>query len=640
MAQLADPHRILCFGSFEVDIASGELRRQGLKIRLQDQPFRLLVLLLERGGDVVTREEVRDKLWPADTFVDFDHSLNTAVRKLREALGDSAEAPRYVETLARRGYRFIAPVAPRLTAQVAHSADADVASALPYPAARLSISARRLLIFAIVVVICAAAFVAYWVVRRQGPMMQSGRRLTLAVLPFDNLSGDADQEYLSDGLTEEMITQLGRLEPGRLRVLARSSTWKYKRAERDIGQLRRELGADYVLEGSLRRASERVRVTAQLVQVDDQSQVWAETYERDFRDVLILQSEVAEAVARTIAVTLTPDAQARLARARPVRSEAYQNYLRGRFFGNRRTEAALKQALGYFQKAIAADPGYAPAYSGLADSYSSLGAASIVGGLPPRQAMPQAKAAALKALQIDGTLAEAHTSLAMVHLLYDWDWAACEKEFRRAIELDPNYTTAHHWYSHCLLPLGRTEESLAESKRALELEPLQLVVGLHLGWHYLYARQYDQALEQFRKTLELDPAFPQTQRLAAWAYLQKGMHSEAIAALRAALNSVEQNPQIEGELGHALAMAGRRAEALATLDHLGHLSATRYVSPYSIALVHAGLGDRDQALAWLDKAYVERSDYMPYLRLEPMLDGLRSDHRFAALVGRVGLPSR
>jgi TolB-like protein/DNA-binding winged helix-turn-helix (wHTH) protein len=639
MAQLADPQRIFCFGSFEVDTVSGELRRQGLKIRLQDQPFRLLVLLLERAGDVITREEVQEKLWPADTYVDFDHSLNTAVRKLREALGDSADAPRYVETLARRGYRFIAPVASRRTAQVAHAADADVASAQPYPAARLSTSPLRLVILAIVI-ICAAALVAYWAVPRQGPTTQSGRRLTLAVLPFDNLSGDADQEYLSDGLTEEMVTQLGRLEPDRLRVLARSSTWKYKRADRDIGRLRRELGADYVLEGSLRRAGERVRVTAHLVRADDQSQVWAETYERDFRDVLIVQSEVAEAVARTIAVTLTPEAQARLARARPVRPEAYQDYLRGRFFWNRRTEAALKQALGYFQKAVAADPGYARAYSGLADSYLSLGASSIVGGLPPRQAMPEAKAAALRALQIDGTLAEAHTSLAMIDLLYDWDLAACEKEFRRAIELDPNYTTAHHWYSHCLLPLGRIEESLAESKRALELEPLQLNVGNHLGWHYLYARQYDQAIDQFRKTLELDPTFPQGQRYAAWAYLQKGMHPEAIAALRSALHSLKRDPEIEGELGHALAVAGRRAEALAMLEDLGHLSATRYVSPYSVALVHVGLGHRDQALAWLDKAYAERSDYMPYLKLEPMLDGLRSDHRFVALVGRVGLPSR
>jgi len=254
--------------------------------------------------------------------------------------------------------------------------------------------------------------------------------------------------------------------------------------------------------------------------------------------------------------------------------------------------------------------------------------------------MPEAKAAALKALQIDGTLAEAHASLAQVHFLYEWDLPACQREFRRALELDPNYTAAHHWYSHCLLALGRTEESLAESKRALELEPLQLVVGVHLGWHYLYARQYDEAVEQFRKTLELDPAFPNGQRYAAWAYLQKGMHSEAIAALRSSLNSLGRNPQIEGELGHALAVAGRGDEALATLEGLRQLSATRYVSPYSIALIHSGLGDRDQALAWLDKAFAERSDYMPYLRLEPMLDGLRSDHRFAALVERVGLPSR
>jgi TolB-like protein/DNA-binding winged helix-turn-helix (wHTH) protein len=633
MAQSATPRRILRFGSFEVDLASGELRRQGLRISLQDQPFRLLALLLERAGEVVTREELRDKLWPADTFVDFDHSLNTAVRKLREALGDSAETPRYVETLARRGYRFVAPLAePGPGAPLA-----DVASASPPPAARRRSSARRVLVIA--AVLSSAALVVLWIGGRARPRTQPGRRLTLAVLPFDNLSGDADQEYLSDGLTEEMITQLGRLEPDRLRVTARSSTWKYKHADRDIDRLRRELGADYVLEGSLRRAGERVRVTAQLIQAVDQTHVWAETYERDLGDVLVLESEVARAVARAIALTLTPDAQARLASARSVRGESYQDYLRGRYFWNRRTEAALKQAIGYFQRAIAADPDYARAYSGLADCYSSLGASSIVGGLPPRQAMPEAKAAALKALQIDGTLAEAHNSLAMVHLLYDWDLAASEREFRRALELDPEYTTAHHWYSHCLLALGRTDESLAESKRALELEPLNLVIGVHLGWHYLYARQYDQAIEQFRKTLELDPAFPQAQRYAAWAYLQKGMRQEAIASLRAALGRLGRNPEVEGELGHALGVAGRRAEALAMLEGLRQLSSTRYVSPYSVALVHCGLGDRDQALAWLEKAYVERSDYMPYLNREPMLDGLRSDPRFAALVRRVGLPN-
>ena len=638
MSQFATPRRILCFGSFEVDLASGELRRQGLKISLQDQPFRLLALLLERAGEVVTREELRDKLWPADTFVDFDHSLNTAVRKLREALGDSAETPRYVETLARRGYRFVAPVAePGPTAPLAHSVDADAASPSPPTAARLRSSARRALVIA--AVISSAALVAHWVGGRPRPRTPPGQRLTLAVLPFDNLSGDADQEYLSDGLTEEMITQLDRLEPDRLRVTARSSTWKYKHADRDIDRLRQELGADYVLEGSLRRAGERVRVTAQLIQAVDQTHVWAETYERDLGDVLILESEVARAVARAIALKLTPDAQARLASARSVRPESYQDYLRGRYFFNRKTEPALRQALGYFQRAVAADPGYAPAYTGLADCYWSLGASATVGGLPPRQTMPEAKAAALKALEIDGTLAEAHSSLAMVHLLYDWDLAASEKEFRRALELDPEYTTAHHWYSHCLIALGRTEESLAESKRALELEPLNLVVGTHLGWHYLYARQYDQAIEQFRKTLELDPAFPQTQRYAAWAYLQKGMRQEAIASLQAVLGQLGRNPEVEGELGYALGVAGRRAEALAMLEGLRQLSSTRYVSPYSVALVHCGLGDHDQALAWLEKAYVERSDYMPYLNREPMLDGLRSDPRFAALVRRVGLPN-
>lgn len=632
MAQSGSPRRILGFGPFEVDLASGELRRDGLKVKLQDQPLRLLVLLLESAGEVVTREELRSKLWPADTFVDFDHSLNTAVRKLREALGEAAESPRYVETLARRGYRFAGPVTERQPPAL--PADAQVASApTPAPARRLPSRAALM-----AVALGAAAVAAYWAGARPGPPTRPRRKLTLAVLPFDNLSGDADQEYLSDGLTEEMITQLARLEPDRVRVTARSSTWKYKRADRDIRRIREELGADYVLEGSVRRAGERVRVTAQLVQVADQTHIWAETYEREMRDVLVLESEVARSVARAIAVTLAPEVDARLARAGPVRPESYQDYLRGRYFWNRRTESALRQALGYFQQAVAADPAYAPAYSGLADCYWSLGASSVVGGLPPRQAMPEAKAAALKALEIDGSLAEAHTSLAQVHLLYDWDLAAAEKEFKRALELDPDYTAAHHWYSHCLLLLGRTEESLAESRRALELEPLHLVVNVHLGWHYLYARQYDKAIEQDLRTLELDPAFPQAQRYAAWAYLQKGRNEEAIAGLRAVLSAVGRKPEVEAELGHALAAAGRRAEARAVLADLTRPVPGRYVSPYSVAIVHVGLGDRDEALAWLDKAYAERSDYMVYLGLEPMLDSLRSDPRFDALVRRVGVP--
>lgn len=638
MERSGPSRRILGFGPFEVDLSSGELRRDGLKVKLQDQPLRLLLLLLESAGEVVTREELRSKLWPADTFVDFDHSLNTAVRKLREALGDSADAPRYVETLARRGYRFVVPLRESEPSQAPPAAARDAAT----PAAATPAEARwphsRARVVLMAAALGVAALVAYRVGVRPRPRTQPGVRLTLAVLPFDNLSGDADQEYLSDGLTEEMITQLARLEPDRVKVTARSSTWKYKHAERDLVRLRQELGADYVLEGSVRRAGERVRVTAQLVQAADQTHIWAETYEREMRDVLVLESEVARAVARAIAMTLAPEAEARLARARPVRPESYQDYLRGRYFFNRKTEAALRQALGYFQRAVAADPGYAAAYSGLSDCYLNLGASSVVGGLPPREAMPEAKAAALKALEIDATLAEAHASLANVHLFHDWDFVASEKEFKRALELDPDYTAAHHWYSHCLLVLGRTQESLSESRRALELEPLNLVVNTHLGWHFFYTRQYDEAIDQYRRTLELDPAAPQAQRYAAWAFLQKGRHAEAIAALRAASSAFGRNPEVEAELGHALAVAGRRAEARAVLEDLSQPSSDRYVSPYSVALVHAGLGDRDQALAWLDKAYADRSDYMVYLGLEPMLDSLRSDPRFKALVRQVGLP--
>src|SRR5262245_16494384 len=323
MTQSGPPRRILGFGSFEVDLVAGELRREGFKVKLQDQPLRLLVLLLESAGEVVTREELRNQLWPADTFVDFDHSLNTAVRKLREALGDSADAPSYIETLARRGYRFLVPVREREPPPPPADAEAPSAATPPAkPGLRLVLIAGALGI---------AALIAYWMGARPDPRTQSGRKLTLAVLPFDNLSGDADQEYLSDGLTEEMITQLARLEPARVKVTARSSTWKYKRAERDLSRLRQELGADYVLEGSVRRAGERVRVTAQLVQVADQTHIWAQTYERAMGDVLVLEGEVERSVARAIAMKLAPEAEARLASARPVRPEAYQAYLKGRY---------------------------------------------------------------------------------------------------------------------------------------------------------------------------------------------------------------------------------------------------------------------------------------------------------------------
>jgi TolB-like protein/Tfp pilus assembly protein PilF len=467
---------------------------------------------------------------------------------------------------------------------------------------------------------------------RAGP----GRIESLAVLPLDNLSHDPEQDYFADGMTEELITDLAKISA--LRVISRTSVMRYRRTEKPLSQIAQELNVDGVVEGSVQRSGNRVRITAQLIQAATDKHLWAESYERDLRDVLSLQDEVARAIASEIKVKLTPQEQTRLASARPVNPEAHGLYLKGRYYWNKRTPETLKKSLEYFQQAIEKDPGYAPAYAGLADSYDMLGAGSYR-VLPPKEAYPKAEAAAMKALELDSTLAEAHTSLGWSKWVFDWDWQGAEREYKQAIELNPNYANAHHWYAGYLLDMGRYTEAIGEDRKAESLDPLSLIISADLGDEALGpAGLYDQEMEQCRKTLEMDPNFAQAHMCLADSYVRKGMHKEAIAEFEKAIELSAGSLVYVSALGSTYARAGRRDDAIKILNELKARSKQGFVAPDNFASIYAGLGDKDQAFAWLEKAYEERTDAIIGVSAEPWFDPLRSDPRFQELLRRVGLP--
>ena len=573
---------VVRFGVFEVDLRTRELRKRGLKLKLQEKPFQILVLLLERPGGVVTREDMRQKLWPADTFVDFDRSVNTGIRKLREALGDSSDTPRFVETLARRGYRFIAPV------------------------------------------------------ERLGQAAPPTGKIMLAVLPLDNLSSDPEQEYFSDGLTEEMITRLAQLQPRRLGVIARTSVMEYKRTDKGVDQIGRELSVDYLIEGSVRRAAGRVRISAQLIQVNDQTHLWAENYERELADVFAIQSEVATRIACSLAIELLP-AQVNILACAPTKDPlAHEAYLKGRHFWNEFSEEGFRKAFPYFQQAIQKDPNYGIAYAGLAETYTPLGFFSID---PPREVFPRAKEAARKALEINDTLVEAYGSLGISSLLYDWDWQAAEKHFKHAVEIDPDYGLAHLRYGLLLMALGRLDEALREQLRGKELDPLSLLINWLVAWVFYLQQEYDQAIEQCRKTLELEPRFVMAHWQLGRAFLKKAKYEEAIPEFETAVTLSRENPLQVGALGHAYGIAGKRSKALKTLKKLKELSTQRYVPAYDMALIYVGLGEKEQAFEWLERAWKERFGWLVFINVEPIFDPLRSDPRFQDLLRRMNFPS-
>jgi TolB-like protein/DNA-binding winged helix-turn-helix (wHTH) protein/Flp pilus assembly protein TadD len=633
--------RRLRFGVFDLDLQAGELRKHGLRIRLQEQPFEVLAMLLERPGEVVTREELQKKLWPADTFVDFNHGLNKAINKVREALSDSAESPRFVETVARRGYRFLAAVeiadaAPaRSLETVATPPTRTAAPSSPEQAGKpathklvLRPVAWKISVFLVLLVSgCLAAWKLHFS-NRPPPVIRS-----LAVLPFESLSSDPSQDYFADGMTEELISDLGQISA--LRVISRTSVMVYKRARKPLPQIARELNVDAVVEGTVLRSGDQVRVTAQLIEATADKHLWSQSYEGELQDTLALQNQVAMAIADQIRISLNPQEQAALKSARVVKPEAYVSYLKGRYFWNKRTADGLKVALAYFNQAIDEDPKYAQAYSGLADTYALLGDWQYA-AMTPREALPKAKAAAIKALELDSALGEAHNSLAFCLDGFDWDFDSAGKEFLRAIELNPGYATAHHWYAWHLALLHRLDEAMAEMKKAENLDPLSLVINADLAELLALAHSYDQSILQSRKTIEMDPNFGLAHNHLAQAYLQKKMNDEAVAELRKAVQLSGGSPTCLANLARAYVASGKVSEAEKLLSDLKNRSTPGQSLASEIAVIYVALGDTNQAIAWLNKGYQER--FNPGVLLRPGFDAIRSDPRFEDLVRRIGLP--
>jgi TolB-like protein/Tfp pilus assembly protein PilF len=581
---------MLRFDIFELDTRTGELRKGGVKLRLQGQPLQVLAALLKRAGHLVTREELRMQIWPADTFVDFDHSLHNAVARVRDVLGDSADTPRYIETLPRRGYRFIA--------QVEEISSEELA---PRTYAASSKHSSR--------------------------GVQA-----IAVLPLEDLSGDG-HDYFADSMTEALITSLAAIKA--LRVISRTSAMQYKGARKSLPQIARELNVDVAIEGSVLRSGERVRIAVQLIQASTDQHLWAESYERDFRDILSLQSDIARQVANQVRIILTPEEEARLGHARKVNPEAHEWYLKARYCWNKRTEESVKKALSYFHRAIDSDPSYAQAYSGLADSYNILG---YYNTLPATEAFPKGKAAAVKALELDNSLAEPHAALGVVKRDFEWDWSGAEEAFQRALEFNPGYVEAIHWRATLFSMLGRHEDALREKTKALAMDPLSVVVRTDLGRMFYFSRDYERALEHYRAALDMDPNFVTAHLWLAHVYEQRGLFEKAIPALEIGARLSSDSTFALSKLAHAYAIAGKHDQARSVLAKLQAVAAEKYVSPYDIAMVHVGLREKDEAFTWLQKAFEHRSLWLGYLNVEPQLDPLRSDQRFPHLIRSVGLP--
>lgn len=633
---------VVRFGIYEVSLQSRELRKAGVKIRVQQQPLKLLEILLERRGEVVTREELRGRVWPDESFGDFDQAVNAAIAKLRSALGDSAENPQYIETLPKVGYRFIANVA-IVDAKPATNKLAPATGNPPRiePRERLELTeqavARKsrkwppLWKITSLALLMGLSILAARRVRSSGHPPTNIR--SLAVLPLENVSGDASQDYFADGMTDELITDLAQISA--LRVVSRTSVVMYKGKRKPLPEIARELNVDAVVEGTVLRSGEQVRITAQLIQAPADKHLWAESYEGNLRNTLELQNQVARAIAEQIRVELTPHEQGVLKSARVVDPKAYEDYLKGRYFWNKRTADGLKKAVDYFDQAIAKDPNYASAYSGLADTYALLGDWQYA-VMTPKEALPRAKAAAMKALELDNTLSEAHTSLAFCLDGFDWDLEAGGREFLRAIELNPGYATAHHWYAWHLSLLGRYGEAIAEMRKAENLDPLSLIINADLAEVLLIAHLYEQSIEQSRKTIEMDPGFALAHNQLAQAYLQKRINDEAIVELQKAIQLSGGSPTCIANLARAYAASGSRDEAVQLMNDLKKRSNTGYSHASEIAMIYAALGDKDQAMSWLERGYEER--FNPGVLLRPGFDPLRSDPRFQDLLRRVGLP--
>jgi TolB-like protein/DNA-binding winged helix-turn-helix (wHTH) protein len=630
--------QLIAFDSFEVDLHSGELRKNASRIRLQAQPFKLLVLLLANAGQVVTREEICRDLWPTNTFVDFEHSLAAAVNKIRDALGDSADTPKYVETLPKRGYRFIGKVKsePPVVIFPTETHESEGLAAVVAPKA--GISSTRMLVRALAAVLAVAALVAaalfIWKSAGERVAISSPPRIhSLAVLPVVNLSGDVGQDFFADGMTEELTTDLGKISA--LRVISRTSAMRYKDTKKPLREIARELNVDAVVEGTVARSGSHLRVTANLVQASPEKHLWAESYESEVGDALTLQGEIAQAVAREIQVKLTQQEQNLLAAATRVNPEAHDLYLRG-LYSMRGAESAgaSEKAIKYFQQAIEKDPNYAVAYSALSRVYSVW-----IPGMTrsPRTLMPKAREFALKALTLDNTLADAHAVLGMIALFYDWDWSAAEKEYKQTMALNPNHVWAHERHARGLAAQGRKEEAIAEAKQVLALSPTPSEWDYPI-WVFILTRRYDLARERAQELLEVAPNWVWGHFELAQVDEQEGQLEEAAQEFLKADELFGMDPQRVTQLKVTLAKSGAKGYWKRTLENYKESAKSNYVPSVLVAEACVRVGDKECVFEWLERGFEERDDLMINLKVEPVFDSLRSDPRFQDLVRRVGIP--
>ena len=626
MPEPVPAERTLQFGAFQLNVATGELRKSGVKLRLRPQPAKALALLASRPGETIRREQLREEIWGRDVFVDFEHGLNLCIREVRAALDDDADKPRYIETVPRIGYRFIGHVEEAVPR--AESAEPGAAQS-PNGKHRRRLAAALASAFALLALIVLVVLTG-----RQGRSHESRPPLikSLAVFPLENLSGDPAQQYFADGMTDELTTELAKIHS--LRVISRHSIMQYRGGTKPLPQIARELNVDAVVEGTVMRSGDRVRITAQLIEASGDRHLWAESYERDMHDVLKLQDDFARDIARQVRAALTPTEQGRLARTSSVNPQAYESLLRGRYEWAKRDENGLTNALASFQKSTQLDPNYAPAYAGIAESYEMLGNNGIV---PTQTVRTQAKEAALKALELDPDLSEAHVALAEWLDDYDWNWAEAEKEYRHAIELDSNNANAHHWYAMSLAWVGRFNEAIREIEYARQLDPVAVRINANVGMILLYARQYDRAIAESQKTLELEPNEGTSHFVIGMANLEKGDILAAISELQAARGR-SGPPAGLTPLVYAYATAGQKSKALSVFEEWSQGCKERYCSPTSWAYAYAALGRRDEAFTWLDKAIAAHDHGLHVIDVSPLADPLRSDRRFADVLRRRGLP--
>jgi TolB-like protein/DNA-binding winged helix-turn-helix (wHTH) protein/Flp pilus assembly protein TadD len=645
MKNSTEPRGRVRFGDFEVDLRTGDVRKHGHRIRLQEKPFQILSLLLERAGEIVTRDELRQRLWPADTFVDFDANLNTSLNRLRQALGDTAIEQSLIKTIPRQGYRFVATVTNVDEAAEPQFAPLETGGAAAIPVqtkkateevAPNSSQRLRFILAASFLVAIALGGLAYF--RWPGRSAEAGRgprRGTILVTPFEDLSGDPSQDYLSDGMTDELITRLGELSPQHLSVIARSTAMQYKGSHKTVEEIARDQHVDYILEGSLRRQGNQVRITAQLFNARDNGSLWTEAYERNASDLFDIQREVADRIAQSLSLELLTPAAPSPKVTRPVDPEAYDAYLKGLFELNKRTPADLQKSISYFGMASDKDPQFAPAYAAMAYSYNVAAGWTY---LSPNDAYPKSKAAAQKALAIDNTLADAHLANAEVLHEYDWDWPGAEKEYMQALALNPSSAVAHKLHAEYLTHAGQYQQALAEIRLAQQLDPASILTNSFVCFVYMHAREFDKAIKECKKEIDLDPRFMPAHDWIAYSYMFTGRYEEAATEFKKALElSANANYFLTG-LAMTYGLEGRKDEARKILGELRLRASQTYVSPFGLADVYMSLGDKEQVFAMLDKGLQEHSADMIFLATAPEFDSLHEDPRFRRIEARIGFP--